>query len=77
MNKYTLDVVDEGVACLCEHLGIMKMELFISAIQTERFDYTKWHQHFVDTISEEDFDALCIKSAGDSPLTGDSGVILE
>ena len=43
-------------------------ETFISAIQREKFDYTKWHKHFVDTVDGEELDRLCKKNAEEHPF---------
>ena len=76
MDYSTNQIIEKGISCLCEHLGIVEMELFISTIQREKFDYTKWHQHFVDTISDEEFDNLCKQSAEQHPFNGKKAQIL-
>ena len=69
MDNNTLRIIEEGISCLNEHLGLIGMETFISAIQREKFDYTLWHQHFADTIGEEELDRLCRKSADENPFS--------
>ena len=34
----------EGMNVLMQHMGILDAERFISIIQTDKFDYTKWQQ---------------------------------
>ena len=40
----TVDIMTEGMDYLAEKLGVVGAEIFISTIQREKFDYTKWHQ---------------------------------
>ncbi len=43
-----------GLEILTKHLGLVEAERFISLIQRERFDYTKWRQTlFTDMSGEE------------------------
>ena len=34
----------EGMKALCEHLGLVDAERFISLIHKENFDYTEWQR---------------------------------
>lgn len=66
----TIDVIDRGLRCLSENLGVIETELFISTLLREQFDYTKWRQRFVDEIKTfDDLDAL-LTSAKDQPCFG-------
>jgi len=45
----TMELLSRGMACLVKSLGVVEAEYFITAVQRERFDYTKWQrQHFED-----------------------------
>ncbi len=37
-------VMDRGMQCLLEQLGVVETEQFISTIIREKFDYTKWQR---------------------------------
>ncbi len=50
----SIEIIDKGMKCLLENLGVMEMEQFISAIMRERFDYTKWRREYFDEISLEE-----------------------
>ena len=76
MNAYALNVMDEGITCLREHLGVAKMEIFISTLQRNKDDYTKWHRHFVDTITDDEFDELCKISAERNPYAGNPNSVI-
>ena len=43
MRVYTT-ILNDGINCLVERLGIIKTEIFISQIIREPFDYTKWQR---------------------------------
>lgn len=47
-TKSTDVIVDTGIRCLIEKLGIIDAERFISTIIREKSDYTKWHQMNID-----------------------------
>ena len=58
----TMEVIDKGMKCLSEQLGIIEAEQFISVIIRERFDYTKWQREHFDAINDEKIvkDALAL-----------------
>ena len=76
MYTNTNQIIERGMACLREHLGIIETEVFISTIQREKFDYTKWHQPFADNITEEAFRELCEKTAKEHPFNGKKATII-
>lgn len=52
------ELVEQGYACLLEHLGTIGTERFISYIKRERFDYTQWRKGlFKDKSSKEIIEA--------------------
>ncbi|WP_333873710.1 hypothetical protein [Methylobacter sp.] len=44
----------KGIHLLSEYLGDVEAERFISLIQREPFDYTKWRQGLDENLSIED-----------------------
>ena len=76
MDANTMQIIEKGISCLQEHLGLIEMETFISVIQREKFDYTKWHQNFADTIDGEELDRLCKKSAEKNPFQSNHAKII-
>ena len=66
------EIMNKGMKCLIEQMGIIEAEQFISIIIREKFDYTKWQRDYFDaktpeTISEE---AFLFESS--HPFTGDA-----
>jgi len=43
----------KGIQILAEHLGDVEAERFISLIQREPFDYTKWRQGLDESLTIE------------------------
>jgi len=48
-------LLNKGMECLTEHLGLVDAERFISLVSSERFDYTEWRREnlFIDMTVEE------------------------
>ena len=48
-------LLNKGMDCLTENLGLVDAERFISLINSERFDYTEWRREnlFKDMTVEE------------------------
>ena len=43
-----------GFEILTRHLGLVEAERFITLIQREKFDYTRWRQNLFAELSGED-----------------------
>jgi hypothetical protein len=43
-NVVTDALMDAGMKCLVEKLGIVEAEMFIAIIREDTFDYTEWRQ---------------------------------
>ena len=55
MTSNTVDIMNRGMECLTESLGVIDAEQFISIIIRERFDYTKWQRMFFDKMGSGNF----------------------
>ena len=38
----TMEIMNKGINCLIQQTGVVETEKFISIINREQFDYTKW-----------------------------------
>lgn len=64
MNSVVL--LNKGMECLMENLGLVEAERFISLIHLESFDYTEWRKDnlFKDmTIEELSKEAMAYRQA--------------
>ena len=75
-NVNTAEVIDRGMRCLTEHLGVLETEAFISAMLREQSDYTEWHQRFAETTSKEEFKQLVRAADRVSPYRGNPSSII-
>lgn len=46
----TIEIMDMGLECLVEKLGIINAEHFIATIKRENFDYTTWQRKYFDKM---------------------------
>lgn len=67
MNN-SIEVMNKGINCLIEKLGVVETEQFISLIIREKFDYTAWQRQRFDAVSEEDFNAAAVAYAKANPF---------
>ena len=72
MMTSTAEIMNRGMKCLTEHMGVLEAEEFISVIIREKFDYTKWQREYFDMKAPEDIstEASCFEKK--QPFTGDA-----
>jgi hypothetical protein len=52
--RSTAAILNDGMNCLLEKLGVLETEIFISHILRESFDYTAWQkEHYADISVHE------------------------
>lgn len=49
------EIMDRGIRCLLEKLGVVETEQFISVIIREKFDYTKWQKNAFEDVGLDEF----------------------
>ena len=77
MNTSTIEVIDRGLRCLSENLGMRETEIFVSTLLRERFDYTKWRQSFVDSVKTfDDLDTLLAATEEKAKFGGNPKIVL-
>ncbi|MCH5194298.1 MAG: hypothetical protein J1F11_10075 [Oscillospiraceae bacterium] len=67
MNN-TIEIMNEGINCLIRELGVVKAEEFISIINREKFDYTKWRQNLFEDMSLEELNNAAADFAKKNPF---------
>lgn len=75
MSSSAAEIMNRGMRCLLEKLGVVEAEQFVSTIIRERFDYTAWQREYFDakSVAEISMEAESFENA--HPYTG-SGVRL-
>ena len=72
MMTSTAEIMNRGMKCLTEQIGIVEAEQFISAIIREKFDYTKWQREYFDTKTPEEISAEASSFERIQPFTGNA-----
>jgi len=54
----------KGYEILSSQLGLVEMEKFISMVQLDKFDYTKWRKDLFKDLSGEEISKLGMKNRG-------------
>ena len=65
----TASIMNDGMNCLIEKLGIIETEIFISQIIREPFDYTKWQREHYADLSVSELNKKAIEYAKNNPIT--------
>jgi len=47
-------ILNDGMECLLEKLGVIDTEIFISTINRENFDYTEWRKDKFNDMSAQE-----------------------
>ena len=64
----TMEIMNKGINCLLQQLGVVETEKFISIINREKFDYTKWRENLFGNMTLEEINAEAVKFAKNNPL---------
>lgn len=63
-----IEIMNRGINCLLEKLGVIETERFISVINREKFDYTKWRRQRFDNVDSEEFNEVAINYSKENPF---------
>lgn len=72
MMPNTVEIMNRGMECLTEKLGVVDAEHFISILIREKFDYTKWQRQYFDAMAPGEFNQKALEYAEKHPYTGDA-----
>ena len=64
----TMEIMNKGMNCLIQQMGIVDAEKFISIINREKFDYTKWRQNLFEDMSLDDINKEAAAFSKNNPL---------
>lgn len=63
-----IEVLNRGINCLLEKLGVIETEQFISVVNREKFDYTEWQKQRFDNMSSDEFNDAAIAYSKENPF---------
>ena len=63
----TATIMNDGINCLVERLGIIETEIFISQIIREPLDYTKWQKEYYADMSVSELNRRAVEYAKNTP----------
>jgi len=61
--RNTATILNDGMDCLLEKLGVLETEIFISHILREPFDYTAWQKKYYADISVHELNQKAVEYA--------------
>ena len=72
MMESTAEIMNKGMKCLMEQMGVIEAERFISVIIREKFDYTKWQRDYFDAKTPTAIREEASQFEKNYPFTGDA-----
>lgn len=72
MTVSTAEIMNKGMKCLTEQMGIVEAEQFISTIMREKFDYTKWQRDYFDKKTLKEISSEAFRFEEEHPFAGDA-----
>ena len=70
MASSTVELMNKGMECLKDNLGVVDAEMFISLIIREKFDYTRWQREYFDKMAPGEFNEKAVEFAKEHPFEG-------
>ena len=70
-----MKILDQGSACLVEHMRVIDAEYFISIIKRDDFDYTVWQREYFDKMAVGEFAVKASAYAESHPYMGKAQVL--
>ena len=63
-----IEILNRGINCLLEKLGVIETERFISVVNREKFDYTEWQRQRFDNMSSDEFNDAAVAYSKENPF---------
>lgn len=76
MEMSTVDVMNRGMQCLVEHIGLVEAEQFVSVIMQKKFDYTQWQREYFDAMPADKLDKEAAAYAKAHPYQGNAKILI-
>lgn len=72
MSPSTAEIMNKGMKCLMEQLGVVEAERFVAAVIREKFDYTRWQRDYFDGKAPEEISLEAETFERKNPYTGNA-----
>lgn len=70
MAPSTAEIMNRGMKCLMEQLGVVEAERFVATVIREKFDYTRWQRDYFAGKSPEEISQEAEKFELENPYRG-------
>ena len=64
----TTTIMNDGINCLVDRLGVIETEIFISQLIREPFDYTKWQREHYAGMSVSEMNKRAVEYSKNNPM---------
>jgi hypothetical protein len=71
-----IELLDRGMKCLTDTLGVLDAERFIAFVNSEQFDYTQWQRKHFDNMTADEIDKEMLEYISANPYEGDPATIV-
>lgn len=69
------ELMNKGMQCLINEMGVVNAEEFILLISREKFDYTRWQREYFDKKTPSDISAEAGVHEKENPFTGTATIL--
>ena len=72
MASSTAEIMNKGMKCLMEQLGVVEAERFVATVIREKFDYTRWQRDYFAEKTPEEISREAEAFELENPYQGDA-----
>lgn len=72
MASSTAEIMNKGMKCLMEQLGVVEAERFVATVIRERFDYSCWQRDYFDGKGQDEISREAEKFELENPYHGNA-----
>lgn len=72
----TAELMDKGMKCLVEGLGVIEAEKFVYEVKNDNFDYTKWQSNLFEDMTSSELNERAVGYMKEHPFNGKNATIL-
>lgn len=72
MAPSTAEIMNKGMKCLMEQLGVVEAERFVATVIREKFDYTRWQRDYFSGKTPEEISQEVETFELENPYSGNA-----